>query len=255
MILTMDPAVADGYSSRSQIARVITESWGSVHLYCAACPSECLSRMRTNSPASDYVCCNCGARYQLKSASRWNDRRVVDAGYSAMIKAIQDGKTPNLVFLQYDTNWLVVNLLLVPALFFVPSIIEKRKPLGQEARRAGWIGCNILLSAIPPEGRIRVVHNRIITPAGSVRENYDATKPLSSLKLEARGWTLEVLSAARSIGTVEFSLEEVYAREPRFRELYPANRFIRPKIRQQLQVLRNIGYIEFLGGGRYRFLR
>jgi hypothetical protein len=27
---------------------------------------------------------------------------------------------------------------------------------------------------------------------------------------------------------------------------------VRPKIRQQLQVLRDMGFLEFLGGGRYR---
>jgi type II restriction enzyme len=35
-------------------------------------------------------------------------------------------------------------------------------------------------------------------------------------------------------------------------KLHPANRNIRPKIRQQLQVLRDMGLVEFLGGGEYR---
>ncbi len=29
-------------------------------------------------------------------------------------------------------------------------------------------------------------------------------------------------------------------------------RAIRPKIRQQLQILRDLGFVKFLGGGRYR---
>ena len=32
----------------------------------------------------------------------------------------------------------------------------------------------------------------------------------------------------------------------------PGNRHVRDKIRQQLQVLRDLGFMEFLGGGRYR---
>jgi hypothetical protein len=32
-------------------------------------------------------------------------------------------------------------------------------------------------------------------------------------------------------------------------DLDPANRHVRDKIRQQLQVLRNLGFVEFLGGG------
>ena len=42
---------------------------------------------------------------------------------------------------------------MVPKHFFVPDIIEKRKPLAETARRAGWIGCNIVLKNIPNEGR------------------------------------------------------------------------------------------------------
>jgi type II restriction enzyme len=35
---------------------------------------------------------------------------------------------------------------------------------------------------------------------------------------------------------------------------YPGNRHVRPKIRQQLQVLRDSGYLEFLSKGTYRLL-
>lgn len=33
----------------------------------------------------------------------------------------------------------------------------------------------------------------------------------------------------------------------------PANRHVRDKIRQQLQVLRDLGLLEFLGAGSYKF--
>jgi type II restriction enzyme len=50
----------------------------------------------------------------------------------------------------------------------------------------------------------------------------------------------------------EFTLEDVYAFEPRLRAAYPNNNNIRPKIRQQLQVLRDNGYLEFRDRGLYR---
>ena len=34
--------------------------------------------------------------------------------------------------------------------------------------------------------------------------------------------------------------------------LHPDNRHVLDKIRQQLQVLRDMGFVEFLGRGRYR---
>ena len=50
----------------------------------------------------------------------------------------------------------------------------------------------------------------------------------------------------------EFSLSEVYAFEDRLRAIYPNNRFVRQKIRQQLQVLRDHGYLDFVSPGNYR---
>ena len=40
-----------------------------------------------------------------------------------------------------------------------------------------------------------------------------------------------------------------YALEDNLSRLHPANRHVRDKIRQQLQILRDLGLLEFLGGG------
>jgi type II restriction enzyme len=47
-------------------------------------------------------------------------------------------------------------------------------------------------------------------------------------------------------------LADVYAFEPRLAALYPGNSHVRPKIRQQLQVLRDKGWLAFNGRGTYR---
>jgi type II restriction enzyme len=44
----------------------------------------------------------------------------------------------------------------------------------------------------------------------------------------------------------------MYGFEARLAALYPGNINVRPKIRQQLQALRDRGWLEFLGRGRYR---
>jgi predicted RNA-binding Zn-ribbon protein involved in translation (DUF1610 family) len=61
-----------------------------------------------------------------------------------------------------------------------------------------------------------------------------------------------VLRCVEMIAKREFTLEEVYAFESHLSGLYPMNQHVRQKIRQQLQVLRDQGFIEFLGRGRYR---
>ena len=53
----------------------------------------------------------------------------------------------------------VEELYFIPKFFFVPEIVEQRKPLSENAKRAGWVGCNILLGEIPIQGRIPIVEN------------------------------------------------------------------------------------------------
>jgi len=50
----------------------------------------------------------------------------------------------------------------------------------------------------------------------------------------------------------EFTLPDDYAFTEHLQSLHPGNRHVPDKIRQQLQVLRDLGFVEFLGRGRYR---
>jgi type II restriction enzyme len=169
-----------------------------------------------------------------------------------MKRAIVTGQTPNLLALHYDrARWQVIDLIVVPGFAYSLSVIEKRKPLGTEARRSEWVGCNILLSNIPPDARIPVVQDGVVRDPDAVREQYARLRPLEKIRHEARGWTLDVLNVVRGLGRAEFSLADVYARAAQLARLHPANRHIEPKIRQQLQVLRDLGLVEFLGRGRY----
>ena len=68
---------------------------------------------------------------------------------------------------------------------------------------------------------------------------------------EARGWTLDVLNVVRSLGNAEFYLDDIYLRDEELARLHPKNLHVRDKIPQQLQRLRDFGFLEFLGGGMY----
>src|ERR1700730_17107082 len=140
--------LASKYKAGPQIARVLSEDWCSRELYCPACDSDRLTGSKPNNPAVDFQCAKCTQPFQLKSLRNWNPRKVVDAGYDAMIRAIRADRVPNLLVLQYSSVWIIRNLMLIPSVFFSESAIEKRKPLAVGAQRAGWIGCNILLSRI-----------------------------------------------------------------------------------------------------------
>jgi len=75
--------------------------------------------------------------------------------------------------------------------------------------------------------------------------------PVGKLKVEKRGWTLDVLNVVQSLKKTEFSLQDVYAHADALAKLHPANRHVRDKIRQQLQVLRDLGLVKFLRRGEY----
>jgi len=241
------------YKSASQRARVATELWGASNLYCVSCGSSSLHRMPHNTAAIDYLCAACESPFQLKSQSKPFGGRIVDSAYSKMKLAIVEDRTPNLYILQYDVSaWTVQSLLLIPRFAFTLSALERRRPLGPTARRAGWVGCNILLDKIPSDARIAVIQQGQVLPNRGVRHAYDRLRPLQKLKIEKRGWALDVLQTIRSLDRAEFTLRDVYANAGALARVHPKNFHVQEKIRQQLQVLRDLGLIEFLGRGAYR---
>jgi type II restriction enzyme len=241
------------WKSKARLAGHATELWAERNLYCPNCNSPHLKPWPTNTPAIDFNCPNCESLFQLKAQSGPYSRRINDAAYSSMVRAIMENRTPNLYALHYHlSEWTVANVILIPSFAFPLSAIEKRKPLSPTADRAGWIGCNILLHSIPADARIQIVSDgKPVSPA-TVRAQYARIRPLAKLDAKQRGWTLDVLNVVRSVGKPEFDLAEVYQSEEKLAKLHPANRHVRDKIRQQLQVLRDLGILEFLGGGRYR---
>jgi type II restriction enzyme len=251
MNLQCSPELASEYKSASQITRVLTEDWCSRELYCAACESNRLLRSKANTPAVDFSCPKCEQPFQLKSLKHWGQKKIVDAGYDSMIRAIRADRTPNLLVLQYSTNWEVRNIMLIPRMVFSENAIEKRAPLSPVARRAGWVGCNILLDRIPQDGKIAIVSDGSVVAEQDVRREFSRVRRLAEVPPSVRGWTLDVLNAVRKLGVSHFSLQELYRYESELTGLHPHNRNVRPKIRQQLQVLRDLGLIEFTSPGNY----
>ncbi len=243
--------LASAYKAGSQIARILSEEWCTRELYCAACDSKRLSPSRANTPAVDFVCPQCEQPFQLKSLKTWNPKKIPDAGYDSMVRAIRADKTPNLLVLQYSTDWLVRNLLLIPRVFFSESVLEKRAPLSPQARRAGWVGCNILLGRIPKDGKIAMVSNSCPVAEEQVRGEFSRVRRLAEVPPALRGWTVDVLNAIRRLRKAQFSLGELYQSESELKAVHPRNQNVRPKIRQQLQVLRDLGLIEFSAPGNY----
>jgi type II restriction enzyme len=109
-----------------------------------------------------------------------------------------------------------------------------------------------LLEKIPTDARIPIIEFGRVRSPSEVRLAYRRLRPLGELKVDKRGWTLDVLNVLRGLNKPDFLLSEVYAHAGALAKIHPKNAHIRDKIRQQLQVLRDLGLLEFLGAGSYR---
>lgn len=256
MILTLPSELGAGYKSASQRARVLTEGWAIRNMYCPVCVSDRLMGTENNTEVIDFRCKKCRSGYQLKATSKPIGRKIVDAGYDAMMRAIKEDRLPHFFFLSYDNIRARVNdLMVVPSFCLSASAIEARKPLGPKARRAGWVGCNIILDSVPVDGRIVVVRQGNVVGKETVRKSFRDVESLRELSVKSRGWMLDVLTLLRKLERKEFTIGEVYSFERELSKLHPENRHVQAKIRQQLQVLRDMGYLEFVKRGHYRWIR
>jgi type II restriction enzyme len=254
MLLRCDTSIADGYTSQTQISRVISEKWLESNGYCLSCESDALQRSSANTKATDFVCPQCNRNYELKAFRLKPKNTLVDGAYSALMGRIRDGSVPTLLMLERNELWEIQSLTAVHHLFLTPEVVEQRKPLSATARRAGWMGCNIRLDRIANDARIEIISLGLLNDRSLVRKAFRRFGQLNEISPDKRGWTTLTLRIIRDLRSAVFTLHDLYGKEAEFAQIYPDNQNIRPKIRQQLQVLRDLGYLTFLGSGAYRVL-
>ncbi|MCM1322477.1 MAG: hypothetical protein NC041_10380 [Bacteroides sp.] len=241
------------YHNASQIARVLTENWFAANMFCPRCGNVPIGHFENNRPVADFYCASCSSEYELKSKHGKIDTKINDGAYAAMIKRITENNNPDLFCMRYDKqNALVSDLIFIPRYFFTPRIVEKRKPLKETARRANWVGCSILIGKLPEQAKIRIITDKNIRPVADIVDAVKKCDSIATKDITARGWLLDVLNCVNSIQTQDFSLADMYRFEKNLSALHPENNNIQPKIRQQLQFLRDKGFIAFLGNGRYK---
>ena len=253
MNLYFNTALAACYKSASQITRVLTENWLGENGYCPNCGCKTIRKAENNRPVLDFDCPDCAEQFELKSKRTKSIGRIInDGAYSTMMQRIQAADNPNFFFLSYNkADYSVRQLMLVPKHFFTPEMIIRRKPLPETAKRAGWIGCNINIGALPNSGKILLVDKGIVMPSETVHRQWQQNLFLRQQKNEGKGWLLAVMRCVEALPE-QFTLAQMYAFENVLQQQFPANRHIKDKIRQQLQLLRNQGILEFSARGQYR---
>lgn len=222
--------------------------------YCPSCGEIPLIEFQNNRPVADFYCKKCSEEFELKSKNGKISNTITDGAYSTMIERINSENNPNFFLLAYTKNWTVNDFLIIPKQFFTPEIIIKRQPLAETARRAGWIGCNINVSRVADAGKIFLVKNSQIINQNIVTETFNKTLFLRTKTKDTKGWILDVMNCIDLIKSETFVIDEIYKFEQKLKLKYPNNNFIKDKIRQQLQILRDKGLIQFIGRGKYKKL-
>lgn len=146
----LDFGVAGELSSRAQIARLVLETWAELNLYCLNCTADALTRLSANTPVADFECAECATRYQLKGKDGRFGPTITGAAYEPTIAAIRHGSCPEYMLLEYDTRFdTVVFGSAIRGAAITEDRVIPRRPLGETARRAGWVGCNIHVDGLP----------------------------------------------------------------------------------------------------------
>ncbi len=161
------------YTSNSQRARVLSEAWVLRNGYCLACKSDSLLQTAANTRTKDFICPQCSHGYELKSTRR--RIREPNRGWGILRDDGNDSRRPHAQLsycLEYSPTWEVRDLTALHHSLITQDCIEERKALGPMARRAGWIGCNIILPKIALEGRISIGDRGQSRKRGRLRERH-----------------------------------------------------------------------------------
>lgn len=255
MNLTFDTQLISKYHNASQASRILTESWFESNMFCPRCGNPRLNRFENNRPVADFYCLRCNSEYELKSKQGNLRAKINDGAYSTMIERITENNNPDLFCMRYEKiSHCVLELVFIHKYFFTPDIIEQRKPLSETARRAGWVGCNILVGKIPEQAKIKIITDSQVNSVDDIVRQVKKCDSISINDMSARSWLLDVLNCINLIKTQEFTLGDIYRYEGALAIKHPNNKNIQAKIRQQLQLLRDKGYIAFMGNGKYKKL-
>lgn len=252
MNLHFDETLGEKYKNKAQKIRVMSENWVTENMFCPCCGNPHIAGLKNNAPVADMECDNCGEIFELKSKEGTIGKKITDGAYLTMIGRITSITNPELFVMLYSSDYYVTDFIFIPKFFFVPQIIEKRRPLSSTARRAGWTGCNILYSEIPQQGKIDIVKDGVVKSKEEIVKSYAQIKKLETQNITSRSWLFDVLNCVNSIETKEFYLQEIYEYSEILQKKHINNHNVEAKIRQQLQFLRDKGFIEFIDRGYYR---
>ena len=140
------------WKSNSRIYGEVIELWVENNI-----PCNCGGRLVTqpaNQKSIDCICNQCSKNIQVKSSAkpftinRDGKLKILGAEYTTTLNSINSEIDWDLMLIQYDKELnKVVNIKVIIAENIKARNVIPRKPLGPNARRAGWQGCYLEFDA------------------------------------------------------------------------------------------------------------
>ena len=250
-------------NANKQIIKVLTEHWTANNIFCPVCWSA-LDKHKIDKPINDLFCIDCKNDFELKSeklkSKKWNFWKMLTWGsYKKAIEAIET-KPMHLFVLKYSDDFTITNFLVVPKYFFTKNVIIKR-PKALKGR-SNYFMSDIDFSAIPESWKIHYINNWTYKTRTEILEEWNKVKFLEEIKdkkgtekWEAKWWLLDIMLCIEKLDKKIFHLKELDIFLEELQLKHPKNNYIKDKIRQKIQVLRDKWYLEFVDWkGNYKIL-
>ncbi len=237
----------------TQAIKMLTEFWTANNIFCPVCWSA-LIQHKIDKPVNDLFCRDCKADFELKGSKGNLWKTIVWGAYDIMIKEMIK-KPMHLFVLKYAEDYTIKNFLVVPKYFFIPEIIQKRNTSKVKQKNWTirlWTGWNILFDKIPESWKIHYIKDGAYKTRTEVLEEWKKIKFLEKTETKSKGWIFDTMICIEKLNKKEFTLQDIYWFENELKLKHPENNNIKPKLRQQLQFLRDKWYLEFVSSGEYR---
>ena len=134
------------WKSNSRIFGEVIELWVSNNVKCKC--GGIYNLFTANKKSVDAVCNSCQKTLQIKSMSKpykpnkKNILRILAAEYTTTLNSIKNHQDWDLMLVHYSKeNLMIEEIFLVESDNINENCVVPRKPLGPNARRAGWQGC------------------------------------------------------------------------------------------------------------------
>ena len=134
------------WKSNSRIFGEVIELWVSNNLKCKC--GGAYDLYKANKKSVDAVCIECEKTLQIKSMSKpykpnkSNVLRILAAEYTTTLNSIRNKQDWDLMLVHYSKDMLTIEEVhIIESKEIDEDCVIPRKPLGPNARRAGWQGC------------------------------------------------------------------------------------------------------------------